>query len=223
MRQLQCAAAALSIVAAGAVSAQKPFAATAQRAGTWEVSADLLFQDGKRANGENRSSADLDSDVGIAFGFAYHFTDHWQLGGDFQFTSPDYQATFIDENDQPETVRATADFFTGQVRATWNVLARALTPYAEIGLGWTYVDSNVADQPPITGCWWDPWWGYICDTFWSTYDETNFSWTFGAGLRWDVNDQFVLRGGYTRLQIDVGGSNSDPGLDIFRLGGAWRF
>lgn len=215
--------AALGLLFAAAAPAQGLFAQGADRAGDWEFSAELLFQDGGSADGDRGSSADLDSDVGFALGFAYHFTDHLQLGGDFQFASPDYRATFVDENGTPETIRATADFFTGQLRGTWNLLDRALTPYVELGLGWTYVDSNVADQPPITGCWWDPWWGYICDTFWSTYSETNFSWTAGLGARWDVNDQWSLRAGYTRLEIDVGGSRSDPSLDIFRVGGAWRF
>jgi opacity protein-like surface antigen len=112
--------------------------------------------------------------------------------------------------------------FTGQVNGVWNVFDAALTPYLQAGFGWTYIDSNVSDGSPVTGCWWDPWWGYICSNFYETYDETNFSWNAGAGLRYEFDSSMFIRGGWERLNID-GGDGVDPGFDAFRLEFGWMF
>ena len=39
------------------------------------------------------------------------------------------------------------------------------TPYVTGGIGYAFIDTNIPDSPPQTACWWDPWWGYVCDTF----------------------------------------------------------
>ena len=85
-----------------------------------------------------------------------------------------------------------------------------------------HTDSNVADGPPTTGCWWDPWWGYICRSFWSTYDDWNWTYGLGVGLRWELDRNFALRGSYTSRWVDLS-SSSDPSLDIFQVDFAWRF
>ena len=76
------------------------------------------------------------------------------------------------------------------------MLDRSLTPYVEGGIGWTYIDSNIIDGIPSTGCWWDPWWGPVCATFPTTYGKNVWSFALGAGLRAELTDTFFLRGGY---------------------------
>ena len=92
----------------------------------------------------------------------------------------------------------------------------------DFGIGWTNIDSNVTDGPPVTGCWWDPWWGYICAPFYSTYNDTNFSWNVGAGLRFDFSRTMFVRGGYEMTTID-GNSSADPTFDAFRIELGWKF
>ena len=144
------------------------------------------------------------------------------VGADLEWLSPDYKATLL--NDQGETTIIDHKFsqFNGRIKATYNFMDRPFTPYIEGGFGWTYVDSNVADGPPITGCWWHPWWGYICSSFFSTYSDSNFSWNVGVGLRFDLNRDMFIRGGYEMTTID-GNSSADPTFDAFRIELGWTF
>jgi opacity protein-like surface antigen len=97
------------------------------------------------------------------------------------------------------------DTFTMSGKGTFNFLEGPITPYVELGFGWTAVDSNIADGPPVTGCWWDPWWGYVCAPYWDTYTEDLTSWSAGLGVRWDINRMWGLKASYNRLEFN----NSD--------------
>jgi len=192
------------------------------RAQTWESSFQLVYQSGETLTGPRGANAEFDDDFGFGFGVTYHVNNHFSVGGDFSFLTPSYDATLIDENDQPFNLRARADIFTGQFRGTYHLLAGPLTPYVEGGLGWTYIDSNVTDQPPIVGCWFDPFWGFICGSFFDTYSDTSFSYSAGVGMRWDITPDIGVRGGVSRLRVDLDrGGNSD--VDVGKVELVWRF
>ena len=93
----------------------------------------------------------------------------------------------------------------------------------EAGFGWTKVDSNVADGPPQTGCWWDPWWGYICSNFYSTYSENLTSYSAALGMRWDFNNYSGIRAAYGILELDTSSNTENAQFDMWRVEYAWRF
>ena len=66
-------------------------AANAQRdhSGTCEWSISALYQDSKSMGSENGSSLKSDSAIGLGFNDGYYRTDHFSLGADFDFLSPD--------------------------------------------------------------------------------------------------------------------------------------
>ena len=113
--------------------------------------------------------------------------------------------------------------FSYGLKGTFNLLDGPFTPYAELGLGWSNVDSNIADQPPVTGCWWDPWWGYICDTFYSTYSKTREYYAGALGLRWDFDNGMSLKGSYGLQEVSTGKSTEDASFEQIRVELAWRF
>ena len=77
------------------------------------------------------------------------------------------------------------------------------TRFIQAGAGMTTLDSNIPDQPPLIGCWWDPWWGFTCITEWSTFKTTEFSYNLGLGLRWDINNALFTRASYNREFVSV--------------------
>ena len=80
----------------------------------------------------------------------------------------------------------------------------------------------MADGPPVTGCWWDPWWGYICSQFWSTYSQSNLSYGAGVGLRWDITESIFAKDGYHLLILNLSESkNAEFGSGRLEFG--WRF
>lgn len=193
-----------------------------KRTGKWETSISGYFTGSESANGLNGSSLDVDSGYGVAFSIGKNLSEHLALRFDGSWARADYDAVLNSEEDGPVEISHTLDLFTGAFNGVYNFVEGPLTPYAQAGIGWTYVDSNVADGPPVTGCWWDPWWGYICSNFFSTYSETNFSWNVGAGLRYEFQRGMFVRGGWERTFID-GRNGADPEFDAYRFEFGWMF
>ncbi len=187
------------------------------RAGKWDLSFILFNTESEDYGSSDGSRLDLDSDTGWGFGIAYNVNANVGLGFDFSYVQPDYAAVLVDENGVPTEISTELDIVTGQFKGIWNILQGPLTPYVEAGLGWTYIDSNVASSPPITGCWFDPFWGWICDTFYSTYSDSSFSYNGALGVRWQINPRFYLRGGYNQLRIDLSSAADDVDLSTWRI------
>ena len=61
------------------------------------------------------------------------------------------------------------------------------TPFITTGIGWNFVDTNIPTEPPQVGCWWNPWYGYICEGFQDTKNVDGFAYQLGAGMRYRVN------------------------------------
>ncbi len=194
--------------------------AQSDRGQNWEVSVGIGFTGSEDIGGENGSGLDIDSDEGLSLGIHYNLSPKLAVGFDSLYVEPRYKATFTNEDGSPTTISHRLSIYSGQFNGTWNFIDGPLTPFIQGGLGWTYVDSNIADGPPVTECWWDPWWGYICSDFFDTYNETEFSWGLGAGLRYDLGRQMFVKATYNWLSID---SEVDLDVDSFKLEVGWRF
>ena len=163
-------------------------------------------------NGSNGSEIIFRDRAGIILGVDYFVFDKLSVGFDMAWYRPSYEATIVPEDNSGDvTVNYTASIFNGQFNGTYNFLDTALTPFVEAGLGWTHIDSNVADGPPTTGCWWDPWWGYVCSSWYSSYSDNSFSYFAGAGLRWDINYDMSLKAAYRWMEIDTAASKPQMG------------
>ena len=195
------------------------------RSDMWEFGVSLNNLGSESLSGSNGSFINVDSSTGFGLALNYNFNNHFALGGEFTWNTPDYDALFIpqDPGQEPQRIRYELDVFGVNLKAVWNILDGPITPYVEAGLGWADIDSNIADQPPITGCWWDPWWGYICDTFFSTYGKTQESYNGAVGVRWDMDNGMTLKGSYGVLKIDTSNATEDAQLDAFRAEVQWRF
>ena len=189
--------------------------AQGDRSGSWEWSFAALYQESKSMGSEGESTLDVDSALGFGFNFGYNFTNHFTLGFDLDFIKPDYRAVLVDDTVIPaDTTVIDHKFsqFNGRLKGTYSFLDGPFMPFVEAGIGWTYIDSNVVDGPPITGCWWHPWWEYICSNFYNTFSETTF--TYGAD--WDFAI-ISLAGLPSRPVITFGNSTVSATYRIRRL------
>ena len=198
-----------------------------ERAGEWNLSLELLYQGSESFSGSNGSGAELQADWGFGFMIAYNFNNHLALGFEASFQDPRYNYTIVPEDSSgspgaPQTVSHTASIFNGLFRGTYNILSGPVTPFIDVLAGWRYIDSNVANSPPVTGCWWDPWWGYVCRNYWSTYSDSSFSYGAGVGMRWDFNRDMFLKASYSLQKTDTG-SSGDPTFDVGRIEIGWRY
>jgi opacity protein-like surface antigen len=204
------------------------FTAHAQRdkSRTWEWSIAGLYQDSKNMDSESGSSLQVDNALGIGFNVGYNWTDHFTLGFDFDFMQPDYRAVLVDDTVQPAVtteINHELSQFNGRLKATYNFLEGPFRPFVEAGLGWSYFDSNVADGDPIVGCWWHPYWGYICDGFYDTFDDTVFSYGAGLGLKYQFAGDSFLKLSYNSWRLDGVGAAGDENVSAARLEYGWNF
>jgi opacity protein-like surface antigen len=196
------------------------------RAGLWDFTMQPQYTESATWSGANGSEAQTDGGYGFGFGLAYNFNDHLSMGGDLQWGQADYKATVAPAAGNPGTALAlSGELYTSTLRlnGTWNLLATAFTPFVTGGIGATYVDTNIPDGPPSNVCWWDPWWGYYCGTVVPTKTETYFTYSAGAGLRWDLPQSFFLRALAARQWLDVGGDIGTPDVTQYRIDLGFRF
>lgn len=193
------------------------------RAQTWDFSVAALYQNGSSSGGDGGSSLEVRDTWGFGFNFGYNFNDRFAIGADFDFLRPGFKATMVSDTSPPESrvIDHTANQFNGRVKGILNIMDGPLVPYVEAGFGWTYVDSNVASGPPQTGCWWHPWWGYICSNFYNTFSSTEFSYGGALGVRYELRGNTFLKLSYNYWEIDAG--TTKPTIDSFRLDYGWRF
>jgi opacity protein-like surface antigen len=174
--------------------------------------------------GVGGSSLDLSSRTGIRVGVEYFNSSKLSFGFDAAWSKPSFDAVLVPEDGSPDvTINHRASIFTGHFTGTYYFVDNEISPWVEGGLGWTYFDSNVSDGAPIVGCWWDPWWGYICSDFYSTYGATNFSYGAGVGLRWNYGMDRAVNLGYRWLEVEADGLGKKPVLETAALEFVFRF
>lgn len=200
--------------------------AQGDRSRSWEWSFAALYQESKAIGSEGGSTLDIDDAFGLGLNVSYNFTNRLSLGFDLDWLSPDYRAVLIDDTVVPaDTTVIDHEFtqFNTRIKGTFNFLEGPFMPFVEGGIGWTFLDSNVADGPPITGCWWHPWWGYICDNYYSTFSETTFTYGLGLGFRYHLRGGAFLKASYSVWELDGVGNAGDSSLSGARIEYGWGF
>ena len=193
------------------------------REGRYEITLQPRYLASKTLDFGGGTSIETDSDLGFGMGFGYNFTNKFAMHLDWSWASMNYNAKIgtADAGGNPAGTTAasgTLDSSTLAINLSYYFLEGPLTPFVLGGIGWTWVDSNVPSGLPQTGCWWDPWYGYICTSYQETYAKDYFSYSLGLGGRWDVSPGFFLRGSVVMQWMDTGkaGTTDFPGgrLDI---------
>jgi opacity protein-like surface antigen len=187
------------------------------RGGNWEFVLPLVYSDSATIQGQGGSSVDLDSDYGLGFGFGYNFTDHFQLNGLFSWSSRSYQATIVQTDGTNRRYNNFSESSTLMVNGVYYFLDGKITPFVSGGVGLTYIDTNIQNGPASSACWYDPWWGYVCNSYVPTKTENDISYSAGVGVRFDLNRQFSLQGSYNKMWIDFSKAANTPDFDIWRL------
>jgi hypothetical protein len=198
--------------------------AQGERTGVWEAGFHVADYSALALIGFRGASMQVEGDTGYGFSGAYNFSERIALGMDLSWRSPKYRATFVPDGLGPaQVINATMDVARIHIKGIYYFLDSNLTPFVEVGYGWTRIDSNILERPPITGCWWDPWWGLICQTTYPTYAETKPTYGAAVGIRWDSRGDITLRGSIGSLKIERGQGVSNSSVDTTQLEVAWRF
>jgi len=212
-------------VATGALAAALALPSPAQaqereRAHSLEFILPVILTPSTHFNGQGGSSADINSNLGFGLGLNYNVNNHFQVGGLFSWSYQNYTANIVDTTGATTKATGTLSSSTIGLNATYFFMPSGTSPYVTGGFGSTFVDTNIPNGLPATGCWYDPWYGYVCNTYVPTKTQTALSYTAGAGMRFELNRTFSLQGSYNRAWWAL--SSSTPSIDVWRLDFVFR-
>ncbi len=122
------------------------------------------------------------------FGMGYNLNSHFTVRGEFTFGNPEYSIDFNNVSG-----RAEAFTQTGKFNLDYNLIRGPVTPFITAGVGYFYIDSGIPSGSTEYWCWWDYWWGYVCEGYTPTHTETWFTANAAAGIRWDINESLFLK------------------------------
>jgi opacity protein-like surface antigen len=207
------------MIAAALLAAVPALAQSSRRAEKNEIYIGPVFTDGKSYSFEGGTTARTSTGTGLNLGFARNFNEHLSAGVDLTWSEQDYRATVearADTPSAPRQINGTLESSTLRFFGTYNILAKAFTPFVTGGLGWTYIDTNIPAGLPENVCWAYPWYGYYCTSTVPTKSTTRFSYNAGAGLRLDAG-RGVFRFLVNSQWMDFGGSYGSSNVIQYRL------
>lgn len=181
------------------------------RAQKWELTLQTRYLESTEVNFDGGASADINSDLGFGFGVGYNLNDKLALRGNMSWLSASYSATRVldDGTDTRQNFGSELDASTLSFGADYYFTKGKFSPFINGSIGWTFVDTNIPAGIPITTCWWDPWWGYLCNTVQPSVSDTEVSYGAAVGFRYDITDKVFLRASIGQYYIDYSRSVGD--------------
>ena len=125
--------------------------------------------------GWNNIGFEFDSTYIYGIGFGTNTTDHWNLNLDFLFGNTD--AKFV-ASGMPWPYSYDTDYFLCNFNVDYNMLSDRLTPLVTAGIGFAKIDMET---------------GYSGYGYSTSVSESNFSYNLGAGGRWDITDNILIK------------------------------
>jgi outer membrane protein assembly factor BamD len=200
------------------------FGGAPQQAGQWEATVGVIASNSAGIDFEGGTTADIDSGFGFMAGAGYHFTDRLRFGSTFTFDQKDYSADVVgDSPGESYAIEGSLDTMSLMFDAAYTFLTGPLTPYVVGGLGWAWVDTNIASAPPEVGCWWHPWWGYVCTSWQDTRTVDGLAYEVGIGMRYNFSSSLAADGAYRMRWMDFENATSTPSFDTLQLNLVWKF
>jgi opacity protein-like surface antigen len=191
-------------------------------AGDWEFRIGPVFTESKDVSFNGGSTAHIDSTTGIKFGSGFYVTDNLIIGGNFSYGQSDFNGSVRSNLASTSFENGHVDFSTLTFDATYTFLHGPIKPFGAVGLGWSWANTNIASGPPQTGCWWDPWWGYVCSGYQPTHGSDSFVYQVGAGAQINFNRRFAIDLDYKYTWYDLTNASSSPGIGAVELLFVWR-
>jgi opacity protein-like surface antigen len=193
--------------------------------GDWEFRIGPVFQESKNIGFNGGTSAKIDSTTGVKFGAGYYVTDHLIIGGNFSWGQSSFSGSVASGTPgvSAQFENGHVDFSTLIFDAQYTFLNGPIKPFGKVGLGWNWINTNIASGPPQYGCWWDPWWGYVCSGWQPTHGASSFTYQVGAGVQVNFTRTFAVDLDYQYTWIDLNNTTSTPGFGAVELLFVWRF
>jgi hypothetical protein len=206
----------LALLAITSTSVQAEFYDS--RVEKWEFFLAPQVTSAKDLQFDNGASADINQRSTLGFGMGYNIDAHIELSLQFSASNGNYTSTIVSDDPSESPVTSTQQLYTSTMDFgfTYNFLSGPFTPYVQASLGYTYIDSGLYTGNITSGCWWYPYYGYVCGPVAQTYTSTEFTYGAALGLRYDFGRKMYIKGDVGKNYLDFGNSNT-PDFDTYRF------
>jgi opacity protein-like surface antigen len=203
----------LAMMSAGLAEAG-PYTASS-RAERWEFSLQTRYAWSQTIDTGRGTKVDFEDDLGWGFGFGYNVSEQLNLGFAFAWRSLHYTATGASATDPTDTwtYGNVLDTSTFGLTGDYTFGLGRFSPYLAGNLGWMLINTNIVGDVDV-GCWYDPFLGYVCTGYTSTYGTDAFTYGLGLGLRVDLSPAAFLRVGWDHNWNDLDAMDSN---DLLRV------
>ena len=192
-------------------------------AGDWEFGIGPVFTESKNVDFRGGSTVNLDSTTGVKIRTAWYVSPDLAIGFNFGWAGTSFNGHTQQANGGTFLENGHVDFSTLMFDAVYTIGQRPIKPLLAAGLGWTWANTNIASGPPQTGCWWDPWWGYICSGYQPTVGSNSFTYQVGAGVQFNFTRSFLIDLDYRYTWVQLSNANGTPAIGAVELLFIWRF
>jgi opacity protein-like surface antigen len=157
------------------------------------------FMGGDTTTGDNfeELSIELDDTIAGGLGYGYNFNDHFNLNFDLFYGQTDVKGAAFDESVSGDTKLIGSD-----INIDFNILKSRLTPLITGGIGYVHFNGDFEGN---------------------NFDETDFSYNIGGGLRWDVTDHLLLKAVYRSLWTKLEDTEESLRFDVIALSVGYMF
>lgn len=210
--------------AAAAAGAGRSLDLAMEDSGPWQARLGANYQPTTDVDFDGGSTAEFNSSTGFLIGLSYALSKHFEIGANLSYDERDYEARLAgDEPDESFPVLGSVESTGVMFDLSYYFLTGRIRPFVSTGVGWNFVDTNIPTAPPQVGCWWNPWYGYICEGFQKTKSVDGFAYQAGAGVNVRLNSSISLSGSYRMNWVDYPKADGTPTFDAIQLILHWAF
>lgn len=213
-----------AVVADAAPGGASPRSLAMDDSGPWQARLGTRYQPTTDVDFDGGSTVEFNSSTAFLVGLGYALSDHFEIGANLSYDDRDYEALLAgDSANVTFPVRGTVETTGVMFDLSYYFLTGRVRPFVSTGAGWSFVDTNLPTAPPQVGCWWNPWYGYICEGFRETKNVDGFAYQAGAGVKVRVNSALSLSGSYQMNWVDYPKADGTPMFDAIQLILHWAF
>jgi len=154
----------------------------------------------------NDFGAELDSTNIYGIGLGLNATDHWNMNMDLLFGSAD--GKFVIQGVEIPSSLASVDgnYFLWDINVDYNILTDRLTPLVTAGIGFANIKLDMS-----------------APDFSTDVSETHLSYNVGAGGRWDITDNILVKLIYRITWTQIDDANDKQKFDGVALSVAYMY
>jgi opacity protein-like surface antigen len=148
---------------------------------------------------------DIDSTTIYGIGYGYNLTDHWNINMDLLYGYADTDVKIVHDVIDVTVGTEEMDYILWDINFDYNIFKSRFTPLVTGGIG--FMDFSINTKATGIG----------------EVNDTSFSANLGAGVRWDIRDNILLKAIYRSTWTEFNDTDEDLRYEGVSVSVAYMF